>query len=378
MPYLEVTIKTTSEGISLTADALTAMGYDSLVIEDQREYLQFLDANRACWDYIDDALARRLEGLSQIKLYLEEDETAPSRLDALSAALRALRARHPDRQLGPLTVSAAPLDEEDWANSWRKYYPPQFVGEKLCVLPYWLPVEEAQGRLPVILDPGLTFGTGSHPSTQMCLAALEARLIPGSRVVDLGSGSGVLSIAALRLGAACAVGVDIDPKAEDMARENGAYNGMSTPRFQAFTGDVAGDPSALAALMDAGGPFDLALINIVANVILALTPSLRRLLRPGGAVICSGILDSRLEEVRACLQAHGFRILETRSQEEWRCLTARWRRKPHESIFLPHQNAAAEGPASSGNPGSDRPRHLDLLAGVAAAVCGLHPGRRNL
>ena len=105
MPYLEVTIKTTSEGISLTADALTAMGYDSLVIEDQREYLQFLDANRACWDYIDDALARRLEGLSQIKLYLEEDETAPSRLDALSAALRALRARHPDRQLGPLTVS---------------------------------------------------------------------------------------------------------------------------------------------------------------------------------------------------------------------------------------------------------------------------------
>ena len=135
MPYLEVTIKTTSEAISLTADALTAMGYDSLVIEDQREYLQFLDANRACWDYIDDALARRLEGLSQIKLYLEEDETAPSRLDALSAALRALRARHPDRQLGPLTVSAAPLDEEDWANSWRKYYPPQFVGEKLCVVP---------------------------------------------------------------------------------------------------------------------------------------------------------------------------------------------------------------------------------------------------
>lgn len=282
-------------------------------------------------------------------------------------------------QLGPLTVSAAPLDEEDWANSWRKYYPPQFVGEKLCVLPYWLPVEEAQGRLPVILDPGLTFGTGSHPSTQMCLAALEARLIPGSRVVDLGSGSGVLSIAALRLGAACAVGVDIDPKAEDMARENGAYNGMSTPRFQAFTGDVAGDPSALAALMDAGGPFDLALINIVANVILALTPSLRRLLRPGGAVICSGILDSRLEEVRACLQAHGFRILETRSQEEWRCLHRAAGGGSPMKVFSYHTKMRLpEGPASSGNPGSDRPRHLDLLAGVAAAVCGLHPGRRNL
>lgn len=323
MPYLEVTVKTTSEGIGLTADALTAMGYDSLVIEDQQEYQQFLDANRACWDYIDDALARRLEGLSQIKLYLERDETAPARLDALGAALRALRARHPGRELGPLTVSAAPLDEEDWANSWKKHYSPQFVGEKLCVLPYWLPVEQARDRLPVILDPGLTFGTGSHPSTQMCLAALEVHLVPGSRVVDLGSGSGVLSIAALRLGAACAVGVDIDPKAEDMARENGAYNGMTAPQFQAFTGDVAGDPTALTALLGTGGPFDLALINIVAGVILALTPLLSRLLRPGGTVICSGILDSRLEEVRACLQAHGFRILETRGQEEWRCLTAR-------------------------------------------------------
>lgn len=103
---------------------------------------------------------------------------------------------------------------------------------------------------------------------------------PGQPGSGFGFRQRCLSIAALRLGAACAVGVDIDPKAEDMARENGAYNGMSTPRFQAFTGDVAGDPSALAALMDAGGPFDLALINIVANVILALTPSLRRLLRP--------------------------------------------------------------------------------------------------
>ena len=120
MPYLEVTIKTASEGIQLTADALTAMGYDSLVLEDQQEYQEFLESNRACWDYIDDALARRLEGLSQIKLYLEQDETVSARLESIGAALRALRARHPGKDLGPLTVSAAPLDEEDWANSWKK------------------------------------------------------------------------------------------------------------------------------------------------------------------------------------------------------------------------------------------------------------------
>lgn len=319
MQYLEVTIKTTAQGIGLTADALTAMGYDSLVLDDQTEYEKFLEENRACWDYIDESLAQRLRGLSQIKLYLENDDHALARLDELREAMQALIRRHPRKNLGSLTVSAAPLDEEDWANSWKKNYPPQFIGQRLCVLPYWMDRAEAQGRLPVILDPGLTFGTGSHPSTQMCMAALEENLQPGSRVVDLGSGSGILSIAALRLGAETAVGVDIDPKAENMARENAAYNGFGDDRFRAFTGDVAGDSSALKAL---GGGFDLALVNIVADVIIALSPVLPRVVRPGGLVICSGILDTRLEEVRGKLEEQGLTILEQRAQEDWRCLVA--------------------------------------------------------
>lgn len=320
MQYLEVTIKTTSAGIELTAEALTAMGYDSLVIDDQKEYQRFLEANRACWDYIDEALAKHLEGLSQIKLYLEYDEQAVGKLDEIRQGLLALRQRCPGKELGPLTVSAAPLDEEDWANSWKKHYPPQFIGRNLCVLPYWMDQGQAQGRLPIILDPGLTFGTGSHPSTQMCMAALETHLAPDSRVVDLGSGSGILSIAALRLGARTAVGVDIDPKAEDMARENAAYNGFGQERFRAFTGDVAGDRSALESL---GGGYDLALVNIVADVILALCPVLPEIVRPGGLVICSGILDVRLEEVRRGLENRGLTIVEEHAQEDWRCLVAR-------------------------------------------------------
>ncbi len=320
MQYLEVTIKTTAQGIGLTADALTAMGYDSLVLDDQTEYEKFLEENRACWDYIDETLAQRLRGLSQIKLYLENDDSALARLDELREAMQALIRRHPGKNMGSLTVSAVPLDEEDWANSWKKNYPPQFIGSKLCVLPYWMDQTEAQGRLPVILDPGLTFGTGSHPSTQMCMAALEENLQPGSRVVDLGSGSGILSIAALRLGAETAVGVDIDPKAENMARENAAYNGFGDDRFRAFTGDVAGDGQALKAL---GGDFDLALVNIVADVIIALSPVLPKVVRPQGLVICSGILDTRLEEVRHTLQAQGLTILQERAQEDWRCLVAR-------------------------------------------------------
>ena len=320
MQYLEVTIKTTPQGIDLTAEALTYMGYDSLVLEDETDFSKFLEANRACWDYIDESLAQRLRGLSQIKLYIENDAHAPEKLESIRQAMVTLGKRHPGKHMGSLTVSAAPLDEEDWSNSWKKNYPPQFIGKNFCVLPYWMEQSEAQGRLPVILDPGLTFGTGSHPSTQMCMAAMEKHLTPGCRVVDLGSGSGILSIAALRLGAKTAVGVDIDPKAENMARENAAYNGFGEERFRAFTGDVAGDKKALAAL---GGGFDVVFVNIVADVILALAPVLPRVARPGGTIILSGILDTRLEEVRTGLLAQGLTILEQRAQEDWRCLVAR-------------------------------------------------------
>lgn len=317
MQYLEVTIKTASAGIEKVAEALTAWGFDSLVIDDQLEYQKFLEDNRACWDYIDEALARRLEGLSQIKLYLQQDQ-APL-LPQLQDRLLQLRSAHPDLELGPLTVSTAKLDEEDWANSWKKNYPAQSVGRRLCVLPYWMRREEAGDRLPVILDPGLTFGTGFHPSTQMCMAALEEYLVPGCRVVDLGSGSGILSIAALRLGAKSALGVDIDPKAEDMARENAAYNGFFPPQFQAMTGDVVQDPGCLGT----ADAFDLAMVNIVADVILALCPVLPKLVRPGGCVILSGILNTRLPEVLERARQQGLTLLEIRAQEDWRCLVMR-------------------------------------------------------
>ena len=323
MQWIELTIKTTPAAIDLVCDRLTVLGFDSFIIDDQEQFHDFLEQNRQYWDYVDEGLEKQMEGLSQIRLYLEQSASAPETIEGLKSQLAALRTQYPSVDFGSLDVQLANVKDEDWENNWKQYYQPLPIGEKLLVVPEWLHPENPENRVEVLLDPGMIFGTGAHASTQMCMRELERAIQGGEQVLDLGSGSGILSITAVLLGAAHATGVDIDPKAEDMARENGAYNGMSTPRFQAFTGDVAGDPSALAALMDAGGPFDLALINIVANVILALTPSLRRLLRPGGAVICSGILDSRLEEVRACLQAHGFRILETRSQEEWRCLTAR-------------------------------------------------------
>ena len=209
------------------------------------------------------------------------------------------------------------LPETDWEESWKENYPPQEVGEKLIVLPVWLADTETD-RLPVILDPGLTFGTGAHPSTQMVMEAMEQKIAPGAHCLDLGSGSGILSIAALRLGAARAVGIDIDPKAEDIARENAAANNFADPEFTAFTGNVLSDKALMERL--AAQNWDVVLVNIVADVIVALSPVLPRFLRPGKSLICSGILDTRLGDVTDALERAGLSIAKIRAKEEWRCV----------------------------------------------------------
>ena len=315
MNWLEITVNTASTGIDALAAALTAGGFDDLVLEDQEEFSTFLDQNRAYWDYIDEALQKKMQGLSCIKLYLEDTDT--DGMDRLKALLAQLKDKHPGGELGSLEITVTPLAQTDWEESWKENYPPQPVGDKLVVLPYWLSDTDTAGRIPVILDPGLTFGTGAHPSTQMVMEAMERLVAPGASCLDLGSGSGILSITALRLGAASAIGVDIDPKAEDIARQNSAYNGFSAPEFTALTGNVLADKALMHRLT--GKAYDLVLVNIVADVIIALAPILPALLEENSTLICSGILDTRLTEVTAALTSAGLQVAEVYAKEDWRC-----------------------------------------------------------
>ena len=308
MAWLEITIDTAAEKINSVVTVLTAKGFADLVIEDQEEFETFLEENRAYWDYIDEELQENLKGLSRIKLYLEDTDKAG--LDRLEKCVAELK----------LAMTAAPLPEVDWEESWKDNYPPQEVGEKIVVLPYWRSDEETD-RLKVILDPGLTFGTGAHPSTQMVMEKMEEVVKPGFRCLDLGSGSGILSIAALRLGAASAIGMDIDPKAEDIARENAAYNGFATPAFTALTGNVTEDKALMEQL--AAQEYDLVLVNIVADVIIGLSPVLPNFLTEKSTLICSGILDVRLEEVCEALRKAGLTVTAVKAKEDWRSVTAR-------------------------------------------------------
>ncbi len=321
MQYLEITIQTTSRGIDAVASALTAGGFSDLVLEDQAEFESFLDENRNYWDYIDEELQQQLEGLSQIKLYLEDtDKAGFARLEKL---LEDLRQRNKKEKLGTLEMTVVPLAEVNWEESWKDNYPPQNVGDKIVVLPYWLADTDDSGRLPVILDPGLTFGTGAHPSTQMVMETMEQLSGSMDNCLDLGSGSGILSIAALRLGAKKATGVDVDPKAEDIARQNAAYNGFVAPAFTALTGNVTEDKELMDTL--AAEDYDLVLVNIVADVIIGLAPILPEFLTQKSILICSGILDTRLQDVETALEAAGLTILKTRAKEDWRCVMAKRR-----------------------------------------------------
>ena len=310
MAWLEITIETDTGRINSAAAALTAQGFSELVIEDQQEFETFLDENRAYWDYIDEDLQEKLQGLSRIKLYLEDTDEAG--MKKLTAAVEKLGL--------PMTVAALP--ETNWEESWKDNYPAVEVGQNLIVVPYWQ-AEETNGRTPIVLDPGLTFGTGAHASTQMVMETMEETVMPGFRCLDLGSGSGILSIAALRLGAESAIGVDIDPKAEDIARENAAYNGYAAPEFTALTGNVTEDKDLMQEL--SCREYDLVLVNIVADVIIGLAPVLPAFLTENSLLICSGILDVRLNDVIAALEQAGLEIVKLREKEDWRCVSAKRR-----------------------------------------------------
>ena len=316
MAWLEFTISTLSQSVEEVAFQLTAGGFADFVLEDQQEFEDFLEENQAYWDYIDEDFQQKLQGLSCIKLYLEDSDTAGrTRLENLLARLRQNPA------LGALTLTERLLPDTDWAENWKDNYPAQEVGQNLVVLPYWLADTHESDRIPIILDPGLTFGTGAHASTQMVLEAMEKTVKPGHRCLDLGSGSGILSIAALRLGAESAVGVDIDPKAEDIARENAAYNHFAAPEFTALTGNVTTDRAMMERLRQQH--YDVVLVNIVADVIIGLAPVLPEFLTESSLLICSGILDSRLQDVTAALEQAGLVITCLHAKEDWRCVEAR-------------------------------------------------------
>ena len=322
MNWLELHIDTTHAGLEPVETLLSSLGIDGVVIDDETEFQDFLENNHQYWDYVDEDLEKAMAGKSRITFYLLANDTGYGKLGEVRIALENLKKTA--QACGTLLMTMDSLQDADWENNWKQYYKPMEIGERLLVIPQWEQedpkVRKALegGRVPLILEPGLTFGTGSHATTRLCLTALEQAVQGGEKVLDLGCGSGILSIAALKLGAASALAVDIDDKCLDVAYENAAMNGIGRDTYTVKVGDILSDEALRAEI---GGGYDVVLANIVADVIIGLGPMVRSLLRENGVFLCSGIIDTRAEEVADKLRQAGLEILDTRSSEGWYAYT---------------------------------------------------------
>ena len=311
MDWLELKIDTSHAGLDAVTDMLEQQGVTGVMIDDEADFQSFLENNRQYWDYVDDDLLAQKKGVSRVTFYLERNEDAYGTVAAVRMAMSALKKEHPE--YAPLLLTMADVADEDWENNWKQFYKPMEIGSRLLVVPEW---EEAADptRVKLVLNPGLTFGTGSHATTRLCLQALDTHIHGGERVLDLGCGSGILSIAALRLGAESAFACDIDEKCVDVAYENAALNGIGKDRYTVRWGDVLTD-AALRQEMGTG--YDIVVANIVADVIMGLSPHVRPFLKPGGLFLCSGIIDDRAAEVLEKLKTDGWDVFEQRSSEGW-------------------------------------------------------------
>ena len=311
MQWLELKIDTTPVGLTPVSDLVEGLGVTGLIIEDEGDFHDFLENNHQYWDYVDEDLMEAKRGVCRITFYVSADNEGMDTVAKVRVALAELKNRRSD--CGSLLMTMAQVDDADWENNWKQYYKPMEIGERLIVVPEWESANTA-GRIALILNPGLTFGTGSHATTRLCLTALEKHVAQGQRVLDLGCGSGILSIAALLLGAEHAFACDIDEKCVDVAYENAALNGIGKDKYTVRWGDVLSDKQLRREMDD---QYDIIVANIVSDVIIGLASQVRPFLKEGGLFLTSGIIDTRAAEVAQKLRDAGWEIVEERQSEGW-------------------------------------------------------------
>lgn len=319
MKYREISVFTTEAGLDAVCARFSMLGMEQLeIVQGREEIADFLQKSAKYWDFAD--MDELCAGEPCVKAYIDDNDEADATIASLKASLAELKTMQLGFDIGSLNTVVQTVDDSVWLNAWKEAYKPFPVGKRLLVRPSWEDDFDADGRSVLSLDPGMAFGTGSHPTTRMCLEYIDDFVKKGDSVVDLGCGSGILSIAALILGAKDAIAVDIDPIAETIAYENAALNGIGKDRYTVLTGDVLTD-SALRSKIESKR-YPIVTANIVASVIIALAPYAAKLLEDGGKFITSGIIDSREEEVAAALTAAGLNIIEIRRGGDWRAILA--------------------------------------------------------
>ena len=311
MDFLKVDVYTKSQAVDVLVMQLSELGINGFEIHDSADFDEFLENKDANWDYVDDELMGLKTVPTHITLYLPDDAQGLETLAELKGAVSDLFAAQPGFYGDP-DIHIGNVREEDWANNWKQYYKPFNVGSKLIVKPSWEDVPDAGGRRILEIDPASSFGTGQHHTTKMVMELLEGVIKGGEKMLDLGCGSGILSIAGLLLGAKNVTMVDVFENAVNTASENVRKNGFDS--FRAYRGNVI-DDGALRETIGAG--FDIITANIVADVIIGMAPLFGGFLAENGTLIVSGIIDERLDEVLEAVSGAGFNTVKTKNAEGW-------------------------------------------------------------
>lgn len=315
MDWIQLRISTTTEGIEPVCAVLMDAGITGMEIEDAKDFHCFLEANRNTWDYVDEELISAFGGDTCVKFYVTDNACGADMRTQVTEGLKRLAAMDEKGEYGALSVASANMKEEDWAENWKQYFKPLNVGDKILILPEWERLTEPTDRTVFTVNPGMSFGTGSHHTTQLCIQGLEQRIAPGMSVLDLGCGSGILSIIALLLGAKDATAVDIDPNAVEIAVQNAKRNRIDLNTYRTFSGDIVSDKTLFRAVADK--EYDIVLANIVADVIIGMEPVIPKLLKSGGVFITSGIIQEREADVAAAYEKTGLTLTGRQEQGGW-------------------------------------------------------------
>ncbi len=306
MDWIELKLTVAADDFELVGDIVTMAAPYGYYAEDYRDLVNEVKSI-ANIDLIDEELLGKDASKCVFHIYLSESDSPTEITAFLTERLRAAGVAY---ELDDLAAKS-----EDWADGWKKYFKTTPVGERLLIKPSWeREPEDKDGREMIILDPGAAFGTGTHETTRLCLEALEKIVKKGDKTLDIGCGSGILSVASVKLGASTAVGVDIDPLAVKAARDNADKNGCPEPIVTVIEGDLTDKVE---------GRYDLVLANIAADAVIALTPGIRRFMNEGAYYLASGIIDSRVDEVKKVLADNGFDIVKTDTMGVWTCFTVR-------------------------------------------------------
>lgn len=309
MEWTQAAIELLPQMLEDAMNALVAAGINEFAVEDPQELEEFLD-NTVYYDYVEDSVLEMREKRARIIVYLPQNMQGKEMLETVKDVVRRLKKQDDAAQL-----ILSDINEQDWANNWKKYFKPISIGNKMLIKPSWetLPADCDQ-RIVLEIDPSSSFGTGTHATTQLCIELLE-NTADHAEILDMGCGSGILGVAAMLLGATCVTAVDIEEDAMRVARENAERNGIADSRFILYHGNVLEDQSLLSCIGQR--KYDVILANIVADVIMAMTPLFQKLLKPEGILIASGIISDRKEEVLETIKAAGFDVLLIKEKEDW-------------------------------------------------------------